>query len=263
VNVLCPYGKSDTTAEHIFGNSSVALTSDILERPVWLVHLGLDANFSELPAYPRVWMGHFHWIDIQVVKGVNDESVFDKISLKFPTKFVEYETGNSSMLAPPRPSATKMEAQGSLFAKRTLSFEDYVLLSVDVHAKKRKKRSLPMPPTTASSGSTGRPVANPYFEFFIGNAEKVVSLVKMMNSHGKLCGGEIYFRRVELTTRRLSLVFKCTCSLGKQCRKCENGVFRWLSTNEIRISPTRSFHIPDVLYALAVSMTPNTMAHAD
>jgi hypothetical protein len=141
-------------AEHIFGNSSVALTSDILERPVWLVHLGLDANFTELPAYPRVWVGHFHWIDIQVVKGVNDESVFDKICLKFPTKFVEYETGNSSMLAPPRPSATKMEAQGSLFAKRTLSFEDYVLLSVDVHAKKRKKRSLPMPPSTASSGST-------------------------------------------------------------------------------------------------------------
>jgi hypothetical protein len=70
-------------AEHI---------SDILERPVWLVHLGLDANLLELPAYPRVWVEHYHWIDIQVVKGVNDESVFDEICLKLPTKFVEYET---------------------------------------------------------------------------------------------------------------------------------------------------------------------------
>jgi hypothetical protein len=142
-------------AEYIFGNSSVALTSDILERSVWFVHLGLDANLLELPAYPRVWVEHYHWIDIQVVKGVNDESVFDEICLKLPTKFVEYETGNSSMLAPPRPSATKMEARGSLLARRTLSFEDFLLLSADVHAKKRNKRSLPMPQSISSSGSTG------------------------------------------------------------------------------------------------------------
>lgn len=131
--------------------------------------MGLDSTVENLPGFSRVWVGHFHWIDIKVLKGNNDETLFDKIDFKFPTKFKEYETGNSSMLSPPRPSATKLEAQGSLFAKRTLLYDDYLSLSVDVHAEKRKKRSLPMPQSTetASSGSTGRPVSNPYFKFFI------------------------------------------------------------------------------------------------
>lgn len=148
-----------------------------------------------------------------------------------------------------------------------MSYEDCILLSVDIHLKKRKKRSPTLPSSSAKSGSgsIGRPISNPYWEFFIGNADNLISVVKTMNNHGKICGGEIYFRRAEVTTKRFVLTFKCSCSLEKLCRKWQNGIYRLQSTNDIRThnSPTRSFPIPDVLYALGVSMTPNTMTHSD
>jgi hypothetical protein len=65
------------------------------------------------------------------------------------------------------------------------------------------------------------------------------------------------------TTKRLALTVRCSCSLGKGCKSWAAGVFRWQSTSDIAITPSRSVPIPDVLYALAVCMTPNTMAHAD
>ena len=87
-------------------------------------------------------MGHFHWIDIGVLPGPNNDTIFDKIYLKFPTKFIQYETGNSSLSAPSRPSATKKGVIESLFAKEKLTYEDYDLLSLDVQIKKEKRELL-------------------------------------------------------------------------------------------------------------------------
>lgn len=78
-----------------------------------------------------------------------------------------------------------------------------------------------------------------------------------------MCGGEIYYRRAEVKTKRFSLTFKCTCSKEKLCVKWNNGVFKWQSTNDMQITPTRSFPVADVLCALGVPITPTTMAHAD
>ena len=103
----------------------------------------------------------------------------------------------------------------------------------------------------------------PFYEFFIGMSENVIALMRSMNAHGQTCSGTLHFRRSEITTRRLALTVRCTCSLGKGCTAWLSGIFRWQSTSDIKISPTRSVPIPDLLYALAVCMTPNTMAHAD
>ena len=94
-------------------------------------------------------------------------------------------------------------------------------------------------------------------------ADNMISLMRDMNSHGQLCSGEIYFRRSEVTAKRLSLRVKCSCSREKLCRKWENGIFRWQSTTELRFSESASYPVPDVLYAPGVSMIPNTMAHFD
>lgn len=90
-----------------------------------------------------------------------------------------------------------------------------------------------------------------------------MKIVREMIDHGKLCGRKIYFRRNDVTTKRFTMTFKCTCSLEKRCHKWENGIFKWQSCNVIRIWNDKSFPIPDVLYALSICMTPNTMAHAD
>lgn len=194
---------------------------------------------SLAPLAPRVWIGHFHWIDITVSRSVNNEAVlFNKIDLQSPTKFVQYETGNSSLTSPPRPSATKKEVENSVFARRDLKYDEYTLLSVDIHSKKRRKTNHFLPQTSSvksTPSSFGRPVSNPYWKFFIRNADNIIKIVREMNDHGKLCGGKIYFRRNDVTTKRFTMTFKCTCSLEKRCHKWENGIFKWQSCNVIRI----------------------------
>ena len=179
--------------------------------------------------------------------------------------------GNGSHEAPPRLSATRKEINDSVFySKKKLTYDNYKLQSVDVHLKKRKWRVL-LPTTSAKSNSSvnstpstfRRPLANPYWEFFIGMTDNLISLMRNMNSHGKVRSGEIYFRRSEVTTKRLSLRLKCSCSHDKLCRKCDNGIFRWQSTTALRFSESASYPVPDVLYALGVNMTPNTMVHSD
>ena len=87
--------------------------------------------------------------------------------------------------------------------------------------------------------------------------------MRSMNAHRQACKGSLHFRRSEVTTKFLALTVRCTCSLGKGCTLWSFGIFRWQSTSEVKISPVRSVPIPDVLYALGVCLTPNTMAHSD
>ena len=241
------------------------MTTDAEEKLIWLEHLGLDLETQLTQLLPKIWIGHFPWIDINVSNGNDGTLKCDGICFKFKTKFTDYEKGNGSLLAPPRPSATRKEIEDSLFCtNKKINYDTYMLQSVDVHAKKRRKRTPAPTPSTKSTPSTfGRPVSSPYWEFFIGMADNLISVMRAMNSHGKLCGGEIYFRRLDVTTKRFSLKVKCTCSYDKQCQQWENGIFKWQSSSDIRFSDTASYPVPDVLYALGVSMTPNTMAHSD
>lgn len=241
------------------------MTNDVEEKPIWLEHLGLAVNSKLIPLLPRVWIGHFSWKDINISKGDDDSIICDGVCFKFPTKFTDYEKGNRSLLAPPRPSATRKEIQDSVFyTKRVLTYEDCVMQSGDIHVKKRRRKIVTETPSTKSTPSPfGRPLSNPYWEFFIGMADSVIFLMRAMNMHGRSCPGQVYFKRSDVTTKRFSLRVKCTCSLEKQCRQWDNGIFRWESCTEIRFSDSTSYPVPDVLYALGVSMTPNTMAHSD
>ena len=88
-------------------------------------------------------------------------------------------------------------------------------------------------------------------------------MMRSLNLHGQSCRGSLHFRRSEVTTRRFALKVRCTCSLGRDCKFWSPGVYRWQSTSDMKISSSRSVPVTDVLYALGVSMTPNTMAHSD
>jgi hypothetical protein len=104
---------------------------------------------------------------------------------------------------------------------------------------------------------------NLVLSFFIGVSDNIVELMKSMNDHGHRCKGNLHFRRSQVTTRRLALSVRCQCSLGKLCSVLPFGALKWQSTSDISITPTKTAPVPDVLYALGVCMTPNTMAHAD
>ena len=261
---------SAARTKHLFGNRVVLLTSNIREREIWIDHLeitGDDILHVETLADPRVWVGHFHYKDFIVSSDDEGFAVFDRIEFKSVTKYRESDTGNSSLLSSPRPAATKnLVIQSFLGDCRKLTYADYSLLNNSIESRRRRKRTavennvFTTPPPTVPQG---RGFSVPFFEFFIGMSENLISLMRSMNLHGRLYDGSIHFRRAEVTTKRLALTVRCTCSLGKGCKSWATGVFRWQSTSDIAITPSRSVPIPDILYALAVCMTPNTMAHAD
>lgn len=261
---------SDARSKHLFGNRVVSLTSNRFERELWINHLeitGDDIFDVEALADPRVWVGHFHYKDFVVSSDSEGLATFDRIDFKSVTKYRESDTGNSSLVSPPRPAATKnLVIQSFLGDCRILSYEHYNLQNNSIDSRRRRKRVALDKDTFATpppSIPQGRGFSVPFFEFFIGMSENLITLMRLMNSHGRLCEGSIHFRRSEVTTKRLALTVRCTCSSGKDCKSWAAGVFRWQSTSDVEISPSRSVPIPDVLYALAVCMTPNTMAHAD
>ena len=265
---------SGARERHSFSDRSVSLSSDASEREIWIAHLEITgpadiAHLSTL-ADPRVWVGHFHSVDFSVTSDELGDATLEKIDFKSVTKYRISETGRFSLLAPPRPVATKVQVlQSCFYGRERLTFYDYTLQTTDLIGRRRRKKAATIDTSDSASKTPlstsihGRGLSVPSFEFFIGMAENIVSLMRSMNDHGHQCKGSLYFRRCNVTTRRLSLTIRCSCSMGKECNLWDSGVFRWQSTSEINISPTKSAPIPDVLYTLGVYLTPNTMAHAD
>lgn len=218
---------------------------------------------------PRIWVGHFHVVDLIITDNGLGEATCGGIDFKSNTKYRLSDTGRSSLSSAPRPAATKHSVIQSIFHDRnSVLFNDFTNQSVDHTTRKRRKKvseevSNDILKTPISSKSHGRSVSKPFFEFFIGVSESIVELMKAMNDHGHRCKGNLHFRRSQVITRRLALSVRCQCSLGKLCPVLPFGDFKWQSTPDISITPTKSVPVPDVLYALGVCMTPNTMAHAD
>ena len=74
-----------------------------------------DIEYKSSLADPRVWIGHFHDVNYTVTANDQDEASFDGIDFKSITKY-RCETGNSSLVNPPRPAATKVLVQQSLLS---------------------------------------------------------------------------------------------------------------------------------------------------
>ena len=93
-------------------------------------------------ADPRIWVGHFHSVDFIISSNEGHEVSFDGINFKSITKYREHDTGKASLLAPPRPAATKIVVQQSIFYDReSLTFSEYSIQSGDVINRRRRKRS--------------------------------------------------------------------------------------------------------------------------
>ena len=256
--------------KHLFGSRTVILTRDLFERDVWANHLEITADeksYLTTLQDPRVWVGHFHFKDYIISQDAEGNASFESIDFKTITKYRDYDTGRSSLVSPPRPAATKQLVSLSFLSdSRSISFSDYLLQNGSLGSQRGKTKNVTdknLIKTPVTSTPLGRAISVPYFEFFIGMSEHIISMMRSMNLHGQSCGGSLHFRRSEVTTRRFALTVRCTCSLGKDCKFWSLGVYRWQSTSDIKISSTRSVPVPDVLYALGVSMTPNTMAHSD
>lgn len=81
---------------------------------------------------PRVWVGHFHVADFTIVSNAIGNAIFSGIDFKLNTKYRESDTGHFSLLAPPRPAATKYSVSQSIFSGReSLSFTNYSTQSTD------------------------------------------------------------------------------------------------------------------------------------
>lgn len=238
--------------KHLFADRLVMLTSDTIERSVWLNHLEVTGDHIvtlEALSDKRVWVGHFHQNDFVISSDSDGGAVLDRINLNEVTKYRDSDTGRSSLSAPPRPAATKRLTALSVFSDcAQLSFADYILLSTGIQRTRRKRdkyetqnESLDVFTTPTQTASGGRGYATPFFEFFIGMSENIIALMRTMNSHGQSCKGSIHFRRGEITTKRLALNVRCSCSLGKKCTARDTGNFRWQSTSDIKISPAGLF----------------------
>ena len=77
----------------------VRLTNDEVERKIWLSLLNVSS--ASLPQDSRVCTHHFHSVDI---------SIDGSVSLIHRTR-CEYNTGNDSTNAPPRPAALKGDVE--------------------------------------------------------------------------------------------------------------------------------------------------------
>lgn len=77
------------------------LTSDEVERDIWLNHLEVasadDIEHVKSLVDPRIWIGHFHSVDFIISYNEQLEANFDGIDFKSNTKYRESDTGRSSL----------------------------------------------------------------------------------------------------------------------------------------------------------------------
>jgi hypothetical protein len=69
--------------KHLFGDRLVKLTTDIIERSVWLNHLEVTGDHVvdlEAVSDKRVWVGHFHQNDFVISSDADGGALLDRIS---------------------------------------------------------------------------------------------------------------------------------------------------------------------------------------
>ena len=175
-------------------------------------------------------MGHFHLKDLIFSQDADGNASFESIDFKAVTKYRDYDTGRSSLVSPPRPAATK-QLVSILFLSDcgTISFSDYVLQNGNVNSHRKRAKNVAdkeLIKTPLTCTPLGRAISVPYFDFFIGMSEHIISMMRSLNLYGQSCRGSLHFRRSEVTTRRFALKVRCTCSLGRDCKFWSLGVYR-------------------------------------
>lgn len=87
------------------------IPSEVSEREIWIFHLEItgpiDVEHMSSLVDPRIWVGHFHKEDFIIVSDELGDVKLERIGFKTITKFRDSDTGQFSLLAPPRPVATK------------------------------------------------------------------------------------------------------------------------------------------------------------
>ena len=247
---------------------------------IWAILLGLPAL---LPSH-RVAIVHFFEIDIIVMPDSDGLCVFDGIDRVQPTRYQVSDTGNRSLTSPARPAAPKSTILDSiLYGISRMKYSDFVIhasswsnlkkspsLKATLIRKEKKSTYAEefTPPSdlfssffdaTNDSFKAGRKPEYPYHENYIGTSLKLVSFVKSIHDHGRLCNGNIIIRRNAVQLRRLTLKITVCYSEKKKCTVWELGTYKWSSSGKVVVpNRNRTAFVPDVLYSLACYMTPTT-----
>ena len=96
---------------HLFCYSTVKVPEDIDEAAIWANLLGIE----EFLLISRVSVIHFFEVDMIVKSIVDGEATFDGIDRTQPTRYQMFDTGNSSLVSPARPAASKADIDNSIF----------------------------------------------------------------------------------------------------------------------------------------------------
>lgn len=252
---------SDVRERHLFKNSLVNFTKDPKEVGIWLNHLEVvDAeDIVRIKALqrPRIFIGHFHQVDIQVDSDFLTKNItFKRIDFEAITAFQDFDTGNTSKLFPPRPSVTQNKIRNSnLMDEVTMLFEDYKILnSVNINGIRKRKNNIESAEedtykTPGKIPGLRRRRSDIYHHSFVGMADHLIDLLRAINSHGQNCTGQILFRDRAVRTKRFTLILDIQCSLHKNCTDANfiDGHMKWQSVSNIEISPGRSVFTTDVL----------------
>jgi hypothetical protein len=194
-----------------------------------------------------------------------------------PTRCKTIGRASSDKKAPPRPAATQRQFDFTTFfdssnkEKRTLErYNQQFRLSKSSTSKNKLNplnSPMSMPESAKKKSPAGRKLAssNPFYESFIGTADKIVDLIQEIDKHRSSCAGKLNLVRKEIKSKGLCLKVCCYCELKSKCTGGWTERYAWNSAAEITITGPNdklmTCFVPDVKHALAIATTPPLTTH--
>ena len=257
-----------TSAIHQFKPGFLEQGPKINEYASFRSHLALDQRYSnsldfisDFSKDKRIWICHFHEVDMNIDA---NGSLPVKCKLKQSLTGYKVNTGNDSTKAYPRPAATRIQIETSIYFS-----------SSSKRSRISSASSLPppVPPPERTSKPKPYPIINPIlkklrndgnklkhsFKQSIVSADKILQAVHMGAHHEKHCGGTIHSRSDHVVHRALALTIKITCSLGGKCTCWNKGIWKWAGCNTTIIDGKVHYN-NNVKFVLADLYTPGMTA---
>jgi hypothetical protein len=236
----------------------------------------LKVPLDEMHSNMHVCLHHFFIEDYEPFE--------DNGELKFvlqrtgPTRCKTLGRFSDDKQAPPRPIAPKNQFSLNDFfflnsKCQTKTLEYFRVIFPPSRSDKTRNRKMNSPIPTASKKqkfmSPGPKIgyAQPFYEGFIGTADKIVELIKAVDDHRSNCLGKLIIRRRFVKTKGLCAIVNCKCSLKNNCKRFWQDGFDWKSASEMKIlglnGKTKTCFVPDVKQALANATTAPLPTHID
>jgi len=204
------------------------------------VYPALDDFILEISKKKSIWIAHFHEVDMNLKFEGDDAYLPERCKLNNIKTKNKTNTGENSIDAFPRPAATKVEIERSLFftknnvKKRRLSSPSFISSEPIKERIPKPKSNLNLKLIHLKNDGNKLKLS---VKHSIVSADKILTAVHMGAHHSKQCGGNIHSRADNVVHRGLALTIKFTCSLGNKCRCWKNGIWKWVTLILIQKKP--------------------------